>query len=285
MRRLGLLLVLCSSLAFPAAASAAPKIDRAVILSAASPDFAWDGEQAQAAAPQQSAQGFDPNMCSKNADYYCDITLVRLEALAGTTASVEFAIKSFNPAFADFDLSIFKSNAAGEPGEQVANGGSLSAAGQEETVPVKEMEPGYYLVTVSYYFSPNATFKGTIKASGITAEAAPPPAPARAEPAPVTEALPLRAATALGSARRATRKRSLAVKATATAAITNLSLALRDARGRIVATGRVAQFAAGSRALRLKVTRKLFRGTYSLVAIGIVDGAKRQTLQRVRLKA
>jgi hypothetical protein len=298
MRRLALLPLLVAALVAPAAATAAPKIDHAVILSAVSPTFAWDGEQATAAAPQQSSDGFDPNKCTKESDYYCEVSLVRLEAREGTTATVEFAINQFSPAFADFDISIFKSDAAGEPGDQIANGGNLSAAGMEETVPIPDMEPGYYLVTVSYYFSPDATYKGTMKATGITPPpaAAGPPTPAPASPPPSGQGaspqpagagrqpLPFTVAASGGSAKAVNRRRALTLKATARTAITNLSLVLRDRAGRVVATGRAARFAAGTRPLRLKATRKLRRGTYSLTAIGIAEGAKRTVVKRVVLR-
>ena len=170
----------------PASASAAVPPDRTATLTAASPAFAWDGQEATAAAPQQSAQGYDPALCSKDPDYYCDVTLVKLDAAPDTTAELEFAINEFSFACSDFDISIFHSDANGTPGEFIANGGNLSAACLEETVTVADAAPGYYLATVSYYFSPGATYKGSVKATGIVPPpAAPaPPAATDARPAP-----------------------------------------------------------------------------------------------------
>jgi len=287
-------LVLISTLLLPAAAQAGPKPDRAALISAASPSFAWDGEQATAAAPQQSAQGFDPELCSKEPGYYCDVTLVRLEAAADTTASLEFAIFDFSVPVADFDISIFKSDEAATPGEFIANGGNLSAAGLEETVTLDEAEPGYYLVTVSYYFSPDASYKGTIKGTGITAPpaAAPVPAPSGSGtgsapgPGGDTSPLPLTVVRSrLGSARTATRRRFLPLRLKAGAAIESLTLALRDGRGRIVASARLKRLPAGSRTVRLRVARRLRKGRHSLVAIGVSGGQKRTAVRRVSLGA
>jgi hypothetical protein len=276
-------------LVLPAAAGAKVPPDRSALLSAATPSFAWDGQQAQAAAPQQSANGFDPNLCTKEQDYYCDLTLVRLDAKEGTTAALEFAIFDFSFAYSDFDLSIFKSNAAGEAttDDFIANGGNLSAAGMEEVVKVPEAEPGYYLATVSYYFSPGANYKGTVKGTGITPVPAPPapPAPVTSPAAAVTPPLGLSVPRSLGSARKASRKKSLAIRATASEDISSLTLALRDARGKVVASGRAAAFAAGTRALKLKVAKKLRRGRYTLVAIGVAGGARRTVTRPVTLGA
>ena len=276
------LVIAAALLAAPAGADAAPTIDRGALLSAATPSFAWDGQQAQAAAPQQSAQGFDPNLCSKEPTYYCDVTLVKLDAAPDTTAELEFAIFDFSVPVADFDISIYESDERGEPGKFIANGGNLSAAGLEETVEVPEAAPGYYLVTVSYYFSPDASYKGTIKATGITPPPAPPappapaPAPAPASPAPASGPLPLTLPATLKRARVALR---------ASEPITDLTLALRDRRGRVVASARTANLPAGRRTLRLKARRRLKPGRYTLVAIGVAGGAKRTATRTVLVRA
>ena len=255
MRRLAVpLLVL---LVFAAPASAAPRPDRAALISAKFADYPWDGQRATAAAPQQSANGFDPNLCTKEPDYYCDITHVKLDAAAGTTAQLQFDIFDFSVPFADFDISIFHSDEAATPGEFIANGGNLSAAGLEETVILPEAEPGYYLVTVSYYFSPDASYKGTIKGTGITAppESAPPAAPP-ASPAPGPSAAPPKVRVKSVSRRG----RDVIVRLAEPAAST-LAVALRDRRGRLVARGRVK---AGSRTAKLRARRRVAAGRYRL---------------------
>lgn len=254
----------------PAGAQAAPAIDRTATISAAAPNYAWDGQQAQAAAPQQSADGFDPYLCSKEPGYYCDVTHVRLDAAADSTATLQFDIFDFSVAVADFDLSIFRSDAAGQPGEFIANGGNLSAAGLEETVIVRDAEPGYYLATVSYYFSPNASYKGTIKGSDITPAPTPAPTPVATTsptPAPVSSGrLRLKLPSRLGSARRAARGRSLRVRVNAAEELTDVVLRLTDSRRRLVASARVARLPAGSREIGLKLRRRPRAGRYTLTA-------------------
>jgi hypothetical protein len=265
MRRLVLLLALL----VPAApAAAAPVPDRVAVMSATSASYAWDGQQATAAAPQQSANGFDPNLCTKEQDYYCDITHVKLEAAADTTAQLQFDIFDFSVPFADFDISIFHSDAAATAGEFIANGGNLSAAGLEETVIVPEAAPGYYLVTVSYYFSPDASYKGTIKATGIT----PPPASA-AEPAPApAPASPARpAAPPTVHVKSVTRRGRVVTVRLAEPAPRALAVALRDRRGRLVARGKVA---AGKASAKLRARRPVKPGRYRL-RVGDAGGTVR----------
>jgi hypothetical protein len=275
MRRILCLLALN---AFASPAAAAPVPDRVAVMSATSQNFAWDGQQATAAAPQQSSDGFDPNLCTKEEDYYCDVTHVRLDAAEGTTAELQFDIFDFSPPIADFDISIFHSDAAGTPGDFIANGGNLSAAGLEETVVVPEAAPGYYLVTVSYYFSPDATYKGTIKATGITPPPAGSPPPSTPAPAPPTTApapaAPAPAATTappkvhVKSVKR--RGRNITVHF-AQPAPRALPVVLRDRRGKVVARGRVT---AGARSAKLRAKRRVAAGRYRLT-VGDATGAVR----------
>lgn len=266
MRRIALLLAALLAPAAPAVA--APTPDRVAVMSATSTQFAWDGQQATAAAPQQSTNGFDPNLCTKEPDYYCDVTHVKLEAAEGTTATLVFDIFDFSVPFADFDISIFHSDAAGTPGEFIKNGGNLSAAGLEETVEITEAEPGYYLVTVSYYFSPDAYYKGTIKASGITppppAAAAPAPAPAPASPGPAT-------APPKVHVRSVERRGKVVTVRLARPASARMPVVLRDARSRVVARGRVAK---GASVARLRAKRAVRPGRYRL-SVGASSGAVR----------
>lgn len=251
MRRL-LLLIAFSLLAAPA--QAAPVPDRVAVMSATSTSYAWDGQQATAAAPQQSVQGFDPALCTKEPDYYCDITHVKLEAAAESIAELQFDIFDFSFSAADFDISIFQSDAQATPGEFIANGGNLSAAGLEETVVLPEAAPGYYLVTVSYYFSPDAFYKGTIKATGITpppAGAPAPPAPAPAAPAP---AAPPK--VRVKSVKRRGRAVTVTLDQPASRA---LPVVLR--RGKLALRGRIP---AGARSVRLRAKRRVAAGRYRL---------------------
>ena len=263
MRRLLALLLLLVPAAPAAAERAGPNIDRVAVMSATSLSYAWDGQQATAAAPQQSVNGFDPNLCTKEPDYYCDVTHVKLEAAADTTAELVFDIFDFSFAAADFDISIFRSDEAATPGDFIANGGNLSAAGLEETVKI-DAEPGYYLVTVSYYFSPDAWYKGTIKAAGIT-----PPPPAA--PAPPPAAAPVTQPTAppkvhVRSAKR--RGRTLTVRLAQPAP---RAMAVVARRGRLTLRGRIA---AGATSVRLRARRTVPAGRYR-IRVGSAAGSVR----------
>ena len=266
MRRLAAPLLALLVLAAPA--SAAPTPDRAALITAKFTDYPWDGQRATAAAPQQSAEGFDPNLCTKDADYYCDITHVKLVAAPDTTAQLQFDIFDFSVPFADFDISIFHSDETGAPGEFIANGGNLSAAGLEETVILPEAAPGYYLVTVSYYFSPDASYKGTIKGTGITPppETAAPAAPTAPAPGPGPSTAPPK--VHVKSVKRS--GRNVVVRLSEPAA-SNLAVALRDRRGKLVARGKVK---AGSRTARLRARRTVKPGRYRL-RVGAVVGTVR----------
>jgi len=265
-RNLSLVGVIAAALATSSApALAAPAIDRSTTLTASAPSFAWDGQEATAAAPQQSAVSYDPANCTKEPDYYCDVTLVRVDAAKGTTADLEFAIFDFSVPIADFDLSIFRSDASGEPGEFLANGGNLSAAGLEETVPIEDAEPGYYLATVSYYFSPGASYKGTVKATGIVAPkpAAKPTSPAAPTPvAPQPSATPPPAPARFAMTVSPVRRGARAVRVKVSAATT---VTVRDARGRRLGGARAAK--AGTVTVRLR--RRVTSGRLTVHAGGL----------------
>ena len=269
MRRIAVLIALL----VPAApAGAAPTPDRAATMSATSLNFAWDGQQATAAAPQQSANGFDPNLCTKEPDYYCDVTHVRLDAAPDTTAELQFDIFDFSVPFADFDISIFHSDAAATPGEFIANGGNLSAAGLEETVVIPEATPGYYLVTVSYYFSPDAYYKGTIAAKGVTpAPASAPPAPPAPAPGPATPAPGPSTAPPKVHVKSVTRRGRVITVKLAQPAARRMAVVLRDRRGKLVARGKVA---AGAKSAKLRARRAVKPGRYRL-QVGTYKGAVR----------
>lgn len=260
MRRL---LALLAVLVPAAPAAATPVPDRVAVMSAASPAFAWDGQRATAAAPQQSVEGFDPNLCTKEPDYYCDVTHVRLDAAEGTTAELVLNIFDFSFAAADFDISIFRSDAAAVPGEFIANGGNLSAAGLEETVRIAEAEPGYYLVTVSYYFAPDASYQGTIEATGVTPPPAAAPAPAPPAAAPAPAAPP---EVRVRSVSRRGRTVTVRLREPAPRA-----LAVRLRRGRFTLRGRIAS---GATSVRLRARRRVPAGRYRLTVGGAASSVR-----------
>jgi hypothetical protein len=119
---------------------------------------------------------------------------------------------------------------------------------------------------------------------------APPPAssnpPAAQQPGPTHvnyTRLPFTTPKALGSARKAAKKRTLVVKGRASATITGLVVQLRKGR-KVVGTAKAATFS-GSRTLKLKLkSRKLKKGAYKLVASGTVNGKALAYSRKVTLK-
>jgi hypothetical protein len=93
--------------------------------------------------------------------------------------------------------------------------------------------------------------------------------------------LPFKAASVLGSAKKAAKK-GLAFKVTTTSAISGLVLQLKS-RGKTVAKLKVASLKQGTSTLRMKA-RKLKAGSYKLVASGTVDGQALTTSQAVKVR-
>ena len=108
----------------------------------------------------------------------------------------------------------------------------------------------------------------------------PPPTPQSGAPA----TLPFKAASTLGSARKAKKTKSLKFKVTAAKAISSLRLALKPKRGPAVGTASIASLKQGTSTIKLKTTKKLKKGTYTLSAVGTVDGHVAGTAQKVKVK-
>lgn len=109
-----------------------------------------------------------------------------------------------------------------------------------------------------------------------------PAAPAASSPTPIAgppppAELPVRVRAALGSARRAMKSRSLAVKLTASQPVSRLSAKLRDRRGMALAGARVPRLR-GTRTIKLKPYRRLTKGDHTIALEGTVHG-RRQTVE------
>jgi hypothetical protein len=292
-----LALLTLSALVLPGTALAAP--DRTATLSAASASFAW-------APPAATGQyltlspvlTFDPAACSKEEDTYCDQTLVNFQAAPGSTAKLQVDIDGYDIPN-DFDLFLYKSDASGMLGEEVTPSGDSSVgnpSGDPETLIVDELEPGYYLVVVQYFYVDNATFNGVAKVTGAVPGGSAPPAGggttpsggSTTPPASQPSSLPFKAAASIGSAKRARKSRSFSFKVTADAAISNLKVRLVIPKGPTIGTATVASLPQGTRTLKLKLSsryaRKLKRGRYQLVATGVVDGRTLSVSQSVTVK-
>ena len=300
-----------AALALPAAASAAP--DRTTTLSSATAQYAWDGPEATGS--YDPTGDYDVANCSKEEATYCDQTLVQV--VSGGPVTLDAAIAEYSNPLADFDLYVYKSNAAGAATEEdlVSEAGIPSNAGLpngfEESATVENLEPGYYLVNVVYYETLGAaSYKGTVSVTGATPApggggstpppdpgsgggSTPPPAttpPASGSPALTT--LPFKAASTVGSAKKAKKKRALSFKATAERDISGLVVQLLSGKAggkqKVLGTFKAGTFAAGSRTIKLKlsksVAKKLKKGKYTLASRGSVDGQSLQATQAVTVK-
>jgi hypothetical protein len=86
--------------------------------------------------------------------------------------------------------------------------------------------------------------------------------------------LPVTASKSLGKAKKAKKGKSISVKVSSTAPVTNLSAKLKKASGKgaTLASGKLAQLN-GPGKLKLKFKKTLKKGKYLLIATGTVDGA------------
>lgn len=316
LRRAPLALGLTGLLAMSGAgsASAAMPPDRSFVLSSSVQEVKWDGTQAQGSYFHVGpVNEFDPEHCSKESDAYCEHTLI--EVRSGGPVKLDATAGEFSSAIADFDLNLYKSDAAGKIGEEVETSGE--GPGTDEALTVPELQPGFYLVQVVYFFSPNASYKGSVKITGATpapgGDTPPPPSGGGGTTPPPSSgggggttpppssgggtttpppssgpmALPFKASSALGSFKKAKKKKAFTVKATVGKDITSLIVRLVPAsgKGKVLAEARIAKLAAGKRVVKLKLkSKKIKPGKYKLVSVGTVDGQGASTSQAVKVK-
>lgn len=299
MKRLVLSIALLTAMAASAVALAAP--DKTVQLSAASPEFKWDGVKGNYSYFYLSpVSPYDPNKCSQQSNSYCEQYLIDIRS--DTPVKLDATLTEFSNPTADFDLYVYKSDASGKPGEAVKCGnGTGGGFGEDEICVAEELPAGHYLVIAVHFYNPNATYKGLVKITGATGDAPAPPAsgdpappsggdPGSGDPAPPASGdgggfttLPFKAAGTLGSAKKAKKKKAFAFKATSEADISNLVVALLDKKKKVVGRATVGEFKKGSRTLKLKV-RKPRAGKYTLASQGVVDGRELKTAQAVKIK-
>ena len=306
--RMRRLLIAGATAALMAAGTAIAAPDKTVTLGAAAPEFAWDGTQGSHSNVQYSEEN-----CNKEPNTFCELYL--LDIRSDTPVTLDVSLTEFSNPFADFDLRVYKSNAAGAftADDQVESHtwdatdpntpGWGGPNGVEEFYHVEGLEPGLYMVAVSHYFNPNATYKGHVKLTGATGGGTATPPPTGGDPGtggggtpppsggggggtpPPTQAgpLPFKVPSSLGSAKKAKKKKALSFKATATEAITNLTVSLVDSKKKVVGKATVASFPKGSKTIKLKV-KKLKAGKYNLVSSGTVNGQNRVNSQAVKVK-
>jgi hypothetical protein len=301
---LGALAVLCAA----AVAIAAAPPDRTTTLNSATAETTWTGPEASGS--YDPLGDYSVENCSKEAESYCDNTLLKIESGGPVTLDVDIADYS-NPE-SDFDLRVYKSDATGKatdddevtvsryPENPFGVGSTGLPNGFEEGTTIEDLDPGYYLVVVTYYSVDGGTYTGTAKVTGATpapsGEASPTPtasstpssspAPQQAA-APSRSTLPFKAATTVGSAKKASKTRKLAFSATAEDTITGLTVQLFKGKT-IYGTAKVATFAKGTRTVKLKLSKraakKLKKGGYTLGSRGTVNGQALQAIQGVKIK-
>ena len=92
----------------------------------------------------------------------------------------------------------------------------------------------------------------------------------------------MKVAKALGSAKKAAKRRSLALKVSSTQEISNLVVHLKKG-SKVLGSGRLASLN-GKRTLKLRLkSRRLKAGKYTIAATGTVDGRSLSAHQAVRL--
>lgn len=294
-----LLAAAASAFAATAVATAAPTPDQTVTLSSATTEFNWDGAQGQ-----HFDTSYEVADCSKDADNYCEIFL--LDVRSGGPVTLDASLTEFSNPLADFDLRVYKPDEEGTaPGEQVDSpdftmnptGPSWGGPnGVDEFFHAENLPPGKYWLVAHHFINPDASYKGNVKVTGATPVAgttpppsggATPPSGGGNTPAPPPgsgpAALPLKLPASLGSARKASRRKSLSFKATAGQDITNLTITLLNSKKKAVAKTRIASFPKGSKTVKLKV-RKLKAGSYQLAAEGTVNGQRQGIVRAVKIR-
>ena len=302
------LLAVAAILCVAAVAIAAP--DRTATLSAAAAELSWTGPEASGS--YDVLGDYSVANCSKEEATYCDQTLLNIESGGPVTLDVD--ISGFSNPESDFDLRVYKSDEAGKttdddevtvsryPGNPFGVGSTGLPNGFEEGTTIEDLEPGYYLVVVTYYDVDAGTYDGAAKVTGATpvpggGGTQPTPTPSSTpsgggstpppSSAPQRTSLPFKAATTIGSAKKAKKTRFFSFGATADETISGLTVSLFKGK-KVLGTVRVATFAKGTRKIKLKmskaVARKLKKGNYTLGARGTVDGRPLQALQGVKIK-
>ncbi len=134
----------------------------------------WDGTLAPGTNQTYDAASGEP--CADSLEDQCDTTLLRVVVPDGfwdtRGGGVEVSLTNYTVPASDFDLYIYKSNAAGERGKLVATSAGLPAEEELTEIPTAD---GFYLIQVVYYaVVPASSYKGTADFA-ITDQRAPVP--------------------------------------------------------------------------------------------------------------
>ena len=169
--------------ALVAAAPAAMAADRTVALTPSNTEASpatWSGAVHDGANANYDGPSGGP--CSKQTATYCDDTL--LNVALPDAAQIRIDIEDYAPnPLSDFDLYVYKSDAAGTRGALITNDGTfgevLVGAGLPSGFPenyVFRAEPGYYLVRVVYWDVPvPSNYAGSAQILNLVPRAKTPP--------------------------------------------------------------------------------------------------------------
>lgn len=266
------LLALVAALATAAVAWAAPA--RTIELSPSATSATWDGS----------------GVTGVLVDVATDDTLLKL----ATGGSITVSLAEFGPTGEeDLDVEIFKSDASGEPqGEALIQGEEVG----EETVTLKNLAAGDYLVRAYAFLGVEATYKGSVKFTPTAAAPAPAatPAPTTAPGAPAApaaaDAPPEARITKLARASKARRFKGFSGTAADDRGVARVEIAIVRKQGRkctqlkgrrfvrLAKCGAPTAFAAAKGTTRwsYKPRARLKRGAYTAFARAVDSAGQRQ---------
>jgi hypothetical protein len=145
------------ALVLPAVAGAAPDRSGTVTPTAL---FNWDGATATGFNTQYDSAAGTP--CDITPPGRCDTTLLNVDVpadfYAGQGGGMEVTLTDYSPnPTSDFDLYIYRSDAAGNRGALVGSSGGLPGAEEQTTIGEAQ---GFYLVQVVYFAVTQSSYKG-----------------------------------------------------------------------------------------------------------------------------
>jgi hypothetical protein len=252
--------------ALPASAGAAPA--RNGNLSAASPNYAWDGAVASGIAA--TADIHDALPCQAPVET-CDETLIKIDE----PGNLAVKIVGQGPGAVDLDLYVYVSDESGKPGKFMKS--STGATAEEQTTAEIE-EAGYYLVQVTYATAFQAGYKGTSTFEALPA--ATPPAPAGGTGGTPANVAPKTAISAPKGKVSRSKLKGFRGTASDDSAISKVQIGLVQVRGdtckALTAKGTFAKLAKctappllaakGTKSWTFKLRKPLPKGTYVLYA-------------------
>ena len=281
-KRSAAVLVATAASALVAAAPAAAEPDYNTTLNASTLEFKWDG------GPKTGFVVVTPSSipCKTSGIHDCDHILIKVEVAGGLTVATE----STSPNNADVDLRLYKSDASGTPGAEVASSGNPDAA---ESVSTNAAAGSYYLAEVDHAINAGGTYAGvaTLKPKAVTA----PPAGA-----PAADGAPAVGIQRFKATQKASKLKGFAGNASDDKGVAKVELALVSVKGKqcteMSSKGRFSKTsckapkfalaATGTTSWQLKLRKALKKGSYVLYARSVDSAGQKSAVasQKFRLK-